>query len=101
MAAARAVLEDVDYAVSAYAAAEGASATVIVTEWDAFRALDLARPKAGMAEPLLIDLRNVYSPAQVAEAGRRHVGLGPHGTADARPSLNEREASLPAATPHW
>ncbi|WOF42489.1 UDP-glucose/GDP-mannose dehydrogenase family protein [Sphingopyxis indica] len=93
MAAARAVLEDVDYAASAYAAAEGASATVIVTEWDAFRALDLARLKAVMAEPLLIDLRNVYPPAQVAEAGLRHVGIGRPGTADAGPSLNAREAA--------
>lgn len=76
MEAAEAVLEDVEYAPSAYAAAEGAAATVIVTEWDAFRALDLGRLKAAMAEPTLVDLRNIYRPAQVEETGLRYVGIG-------------------------
>src|SRR3546814_512396 len=76
MEAARAVLSDVEYAASAYAAAEGAAATVIVTEWDAFRALDLTRLKAAMADPLLVDLRNIYRPAQAEAAGLRYVGIG-------------------------
>src|SRR3546814_1545242 len=71
-----AVLSDVEYAASAYAAAEGAAATVIVTEWDAFRALDLTRLKAAMADPLLVDLRNIYRPAQAEAAGLRYVGIG-------------------------
>src|SRR3546814_8724126 len=76
MDAAKAVLTDVEYASSAYAAAEGAAATVIVTEWDAFRALDLTRLKAAMADPLLVDLRNINRPAQADGAGRRLGGLG-------------------------
>ena len=76
MEAAAAVLKDVEYATSAYAAVEGAAAAVIVTEWDAFRALDLPRIKAAMAEPVLVDLRNIYPPAQAEEAGLRYVGIG-------------------------
>src|SRR3546814_19579376 len=76
MEAARAVLSDVEYAASAYAAAEGAAATVIVTEWDAFRALDLTRLKAAMADPLLVDLRNIYRPAPAEAAGLRYGRIG-------------------------
>ena len=94
MDAAKAVLTDVEYASSAYAAAEGAAATVIVTEWDAFRALDLKRLKAAMAEPVLVDLRNIYPPARAEEAGLRYVGIGrpgqPAGEAEA---ADERHAA--------
>ena len=76
MEAAKTVLGDVEYASSAYAAADGAAATVIVTEWDAFRALDLTRLGAAMADPLLVDLRNIYRPAQAEAAGLRYVGIG-------------------------
>jgi UDPglucose 6-dehydrogenase len=48
-----------------YACAEGADALVIVTEWEQFRALDLNRIKGVMKQPVLIDLRNVYSPADM------------------------------------
>ena len=82
MAAAGLVLKDVEYATSAYDAAHGAAAAVIVTEWDAFRALDLARLKVAMADPLLVDLRNIYRPAQAEEAGLRYVGIGRPGTPD-------------------
>ncbi|MEJ6012215.1 UDP-glucose/GDP-mannose dehydrogenase family protein, partial [Novosphingobium aquae] len=54
---------------NAYAAAEGADAVVIVTEWDAFRALDFKRLKAQMREPVLVDLRNVYEPSDVRSQG--------------------------------
>ena len=94
MAAAEAVLKDVEYAASAYAAAEGAAAMVIVTEWDAFRALDLLRLKAAMAEPVLVDLRNIYSPAQVEEAGLRYVGIGrPEKPEEDGETSNERQAA--------
>ncbi|MDK2759801.1 MAG: UDP-glucose/GDP-mannose dehydrogenase family protein [Sphingopyxis sp.] len=76
MDAAAKVLTDVEYSTSAYAAADGAAATVIVTEWDAFRALDLGRLAATMADPVLVDLRNIYPPERVEAAGLRHVGVG-------------------------
>ena len=59
-----------------YAAAEGADAVVIVTEWDAFRALDLARIKQTCRDALLVDLRNVYIPAEVRAAGFAYVSVG-------------------------
>ncbi|MBY0144157.1 UDP-glucose/GDP-mannose dehydrogenase family protein, partial [Methylorubrum populi] len=69
MEQARPLLQGVAYAEDAYACAEGADALVIVTEWNAFRALDLARLKALMAAPVLVDLRNVYAPAEVERHG--------------------------------
>ena len=60
----------------AYAAIEGADAVVIVTEWDAFRALDFARIKQLARAPLLVDLRNVYEPEDVRAAGFDYVGIG-------------------------
>ncbi|PCD01748.1 UDP-glucose 6-dehydrogenase [Sphingomonas spermidinifaciens] len=76
MEAARPMLENVHYARSAYDAAEGSAAVVIVTEWDAFRALDLARLKSLMAEPLLVDLRNIYRAENVVAEGLRYVSIG-------------------------
>ena len=76
MEAARPMLDDVTYVSSAYEAAEGAAAVVIVTEWDAFRALDLPRLKASMAEPLLVDLRNIYRHENVEAEGLRYVSVG-------------------------
>jgi UDPglucose 6-dehydrogenase len=61
---------------SAYAAAAGADAVAIVTEWDAFRALDLARLGASMADKLLVDLRNIYRREEVARHGFRHIAIG-------------------------
>ena len=60
----------------AYAAIEGADAVVIVTEWDAFRALDFARIKQLARAPLLVDLRNVYEPEDMRAAGFDYVGIG-------------------------
>ncbi len=60
----------------AYSAIAGADAVVIVTEWDAFRALDLERIKQIARRPLLIDLRNVYDPAEVRGAGFEYVSVG-------------------------
>jgi UDPglucose 6-dehydrogenase len=94
MDAAKAVLNDVEYASSAYAAAEGAAATVIVTEWDAFRALDLARIKAVMADPVLVDLRNIYPQARAEEAGLHYVGVGlPGQPSDDADTANARRAA--------
>jgi UDPglucose 6-dehydrogenase len=73
---ARPLLPDVEFSESAYAAADGTDAVVIVTEWDAFRALDLGRIKQSMKAPLLVDLRNIYPPAEAERAGLKLVGVG-------------------------
>jgi UDPglucose 6-dehydrogenase len=69
-------LLDVQFSKSAYEALTGADAVVILTEWNEFRALDLKRVKALMKSPVMIDLRNIYRPAQMAEAGFRYVSIG-------------------------
>ena len=76
MEAARGMVQDVVFAPDPYRCAEGADALVIVTEWDAFRALDLHRIKALMRTPVLIDLRNVYPPEEIRRHGYTHVGIG-------------------------
>ncbi len=73
---AKLVLQNVDYAESPYAALEGADAMVLVTEWDAFRALDLARVKALLKQPVVVDLRNVYRPEEMARHGLSYSGIG-------------------------
>ncbi|MEG3179729.1 UDP-glucose dehydrogenase family protein [Sphingomonas sp. LT1P40] len=73
---AKLVLKDVEFCASPYAAAEGADALVIVTEWDEFRALDLPRMARTLATPLLIDLRNIYTDAEAGRAGFELVGIG-------------------------
>jgi len=59
-----------------YQAIEGADAIAIVTEWDAFRALDLDRVKSLMKGPVLIDLRNIYNPDEMAKAGFTYSSIG-------------------------
>jgi UDPglucose 6-dehydrogenase len=76
MEQARAVLHKVDYCPDAYSCADGADALVIVTEWDAFRALDLARIKGLLREPLIVDLRNIYRPEEMRRRGFRYVSVG-------------------------
>jgi UDPglucose 6-dehydrogenase len=76
MEAAKPLMPQVDMMPSTYAAVEGADAVVIVTEWDAFRALDLARIKQVASAPVLIDLRNIYDPAEVRAAGFTYVSVG-------------------------
>ncbi|RVU18731.1 UDP-glucose dehydrogenase family protein [Methylobacterium oryzihabitans] len=76
MEQARPLLDGVSYASDAYACAEGADALVIVTEWNAFRALDLARLGRIMAARVLIDLRNVYRPEEVARYGFAYASVG-------------------------
>jgi UDPglucose 6-dehydrogenase len=76
MAQAKALLDGVDYAENAYACVTGADALVIVTEWDEFRALDLERTKALMRSPILVDLRNIYRPVDMARRGFRYHSVG-------------------------
>jgi UDPglucose 6-dehydrogenase len=76
MEQARPLLPDIAYATDAYSCAQGADALVIVTEWEQFRALDLARLKSVMAQPVIVDLRNVYRPDHMAEQGFVYRSLG-------------------------
>jgi UDPglucose 6-dehydrogenase len=61
---------------SAYEAATDADVLAIVTEWNEFRALDLERIKGRMKQPILVDLRNIYRPDDVARAGFHYTGIG-------------------------
>ena len=76
MAQAKLVTEKVTFCDSAYSCAEGASALVIVTEWEEFRALDFARLKTAMARAVLVDLRNVYRAAEVERHGFVYDSVG-------------------------
>jgi len=67
----------------AYEALDGADGVVIVTEWREFRALDLARVKKLLKQPLMVDLRNIYVPEEMARAGFTYVSVG-RATASAR-----------------
>lgn len=70
------VLAGLDYAGDAYAAAEGADALVILTEWDQFRALDLKRIASLMTGNTLVDLRNIYKPSDATGLGFDYVSIG-------------------------
>ena len=76
MEPARRMMPDLTYCNDAYEAATGADAVVIVTEWDAFRALDLTKLKGLMAAPVLVDLRNVYRRDEVEDQGFHYTAVG-------------------------
>jgi UDPglucose 6-dehydrogenase len=76
MEAARPLLGDIDYGESAVDVIDGADAVVLITEWNEFRALDPGRIKSLLAVPVMVDLRNVYQPSEMAEAGLDYVGVG-------------------------
>ncbi|MBI3435196.1 MAG: UDP-glucose/GDP-mannose dehydrogenase family protein [Proteobacteria bacterium] len=73
---AKRVLENVTYCADPYAAAQDADALVIVTEWEEYRALDLVRLRATMRQAIMVDLRNVYRPDDVAQAGFAYCSVG-------------------------
>jgi len=76
MEQARPLMPDVIFHDDAYGAIEGAEALAIVTEWDAFRALDLDRVKTLMKSPIIVDMRNVYRPAEARKRGFAYVSVG-------------------------
>lgn len=76
MKAARTLVEDVQFAESAYGVAEGADAVVLVTEWNEFRSLDLPRLRSLMKAPVFVDLRNVYRPHEMRRHGFAYRGVG-------------------------
>ena len=73
---ARAMIKDVTFTQSAYECAQGADVLTLMTEWDAFRALDFHELKRVMQQPALVDLRNVYRQEEVAKHGFRYVSIG-------------------------
>ena len=73
---AKKVLMDIDYCQDPYAVAEDVDALVIMTEWNEFRELDLARLKSLMKKPNIVDARNVYDPRKMRELGFGYVGIG-------------------------
>lgn len=76
MDSAKALMPEITYAPDAYSCLDGADALVIVTEWDAFRALDLGRIKGSMRHPVVIDLRNIYRSGEMRERGFTYVNVG-------------------------
>ena len=73
---ARPLLDGVEFVAGPWEALEGAAAAVIVTEWDAYRALDLKRVKTALAEPVLVDLRNIYERSAAESAGLHYHAVG-------------------------
>lgn len=73
---ARQVLNGVHYADTPLGALEGASCLVVVTEWDLFRELDKGRMKQLMAEPNVVDGRNIYEPEEMRSLGFNYAGIG-------------------------
>jgi UDPglucose 6-dehydrogenase len=73
---AQTMLAGVDFKDDPYAAAEGADALVIITEWDQFRALDLGRIKGLMKRPVMVDLRNIYKPEDMRARGFAYTSVG-------------------------
>jgi UDPglucose 6-dehydrogenase len=73
---ARPLMPEVTFHDDPYAALEGAEAVAIVTEWDAFRALDLDRVKSMLKQPIVVDLRNVYRPADLRKRGFTYISVG-------------------------
>ncbi len=76
MKAAAMMMENVTFAEDAYDAAKGADALVIVTEWEAFRALDLPRIKSTLKSPVLVDLRNIYRANEMEKLGFAYSSIG-------------------------
>jgi UDPglucose 6-dehydrogenase len=91
---ARGLMSGIEYAPNAYACLDGADAMVLITEWDAFRALDLVEVKKRLKTPLVVDLRNVYPPEDMLRLGIAYVGIGRGRTPEGSQSAaSDRRAS--------
>jgi UDPglucose 6-dehydrogenase len=73
---ARKLIKDVEWCTDAYATLPGADCLVLITEWNEFRALDLDRVRDMMKSPVMVDLRNVYAPADMAKSGFHYHSIG-------------------------
>jgi UDPglucose 6-dehydrogenase len=76
MEEARKLMPRLETAGDPYSCIEGADAMLILTEWDQFRALDFDRVKVALRKPVVIDLRNIYRPADLAAKGLTYVSVG-------------------------
>jgi UDPglucose 6-dehydrogenase len=76
MAEAKKLLPAITYCDDSYATMDGADCVVLVTEWNEFRALDIARVKSLLKSPIIIDLRNVWDPAEMRDAGFSYSSIG-------------------------
>ncbi|HEY6995414.1 MAG TPA: UDP-glucose/GDP-mannose dehydrogenase family protein [Xanthobacteraceae bacterium] len=76
MQEARKLMPRLETAADPYSCIQDADAMLIITEWDQFRALDLDRVKAALRSPVIIDLRNIYKPADVIARGFTYVSVG-------------------------
>ncbi len=70
------MMPNVELATSAYDCVKGADAMVIVTEWNEFRALDMRRVKSLLKSQVVVDLRNIYRPDEMARHGFRYLSIG-------------------------
>ena len=70
------MLTDINYVDNPYTALDGSDAMLIITEWDQFRALDLDRVKDSLKQPVVIDLRNIYAPEDMAKRGISYTSIG-------------------------
>lgn len=73
---ARQMLSDVTFVRDPYECLEDADAMVLVTEWDMLRGLDLALVKTKLKHPIIVDLRNVYRPEEMAAHGISYSSIG-------------------------
>jgi len=73
---AREILSDVEYCENAYLCAKDADALVIVTEWEQFRALDIAKFRQLMRSAIMVDLRNIYRAEEIRQYGFAYYGIG-------------------------
>src|SRR5689334_5850413 len=80
-------LPDIEYCDDPYACVAGADVMVLVTEWVQYRAMDLERLKATMAQPIVVDLRNVYRAEDMAALGFVYESVG-------RPSSQARDREV-------
>ena len=76
MAEAQKLMPNLTYCNDAYETMVGAEALVLLTEWNEFRALDLVRVGQLLVNPLVIDLRNIYQPQEMAAAGLYYISVG-------------------------
>jgi len=78
------LLPGVIFSTGPYLCLDGADALVLITEWNEFRALDLDRIKACLTDPVIVDLRNIYDPAEMATRGFKYFSVGRPGEPSAR-----------------
>jgi UDPglucose 6-dehydrogenase len=90
MTEAKPLLPDVTWCEDAYDAMDGADALVIITEWNAFRSLDLDRATQLLNAPIMVDLRNIYSPEEMAAAGFAFTSIG---RTDTKPATQPRSVT--------